>query len=224
MGKLIVIEGLDGTGKTTQVEKLATALNNLGHKTLRVNFPAYGKPSCSLVEMYLHGEFGASPDDVNPYAASTFYAVDRYASYMTGWKKPYEEGTIILSDRYISANVIYQSAKITDEADRKRFYTWLYEFEVGLMGIPRETATIALYAEPESLNNLILSRYKGEESKKDIHESNLEYLTRCYDTLLEASGILGWDATYIGDTHGGILGLEEIHQLLLHKVERLLSE
>ena len=111
-GKLIVIEGLDGSGKSTQTELLQKNLAALSVDTKRIKLPDYDDPSSTLVRMYLGGEFGNDPSCVNVYAASSFYAVDRYASYSRHWKEDYLSGKVILADRYTSSNAVHQAVKL----------------------------------------------------------------------------------------------------------------
>ena len=127
MGKLIVIEGTDGSGKSTQFKRLTERLQEEGKTFQKLVFPQYAEPSSALIRMYLGGEFGSKPTDVNAYAASAFYAVDRYASYKKVWGEYYEQGGLILSDRYTTSNGVHQASKEAPE-NRNKFLHWLYEF------------------------------------------------------------------------------------------------
>lgn len=178
MGKLIVIEGLDGSGKSTQLDILCENLKNMGKQNRRVSFPDYDSDSSALVKMYLSGEFGKNPGDVNPYAASLFYAVDRYASYKTDWGDFYNGGGIIVSGRYTTSNAIHQTSKM-EEKDWKGFLDWLYDLEYNKVAIPKPDLVIFLDMPVEVSQKLLSHRYKGDEAKKDIHESNVEYLNAC---------------------------------------------
>lgn len=190
-GKLIVIEGLDGSGKATQAEKLCEALNKQGMNVLKVSFPNYDSPSSELVKMYLAGEFGSKPDSVNPYAASSFYACDRYASYKSGWGKLYESGGIIIADRYTTSNAIHQCSKLPFEKWEK-FLGWLFDYEYELMEIPKPDCVIYLRMEPEASQKLMSRRYNDDESKKDIHESDLDYLKKSRNAADYCASALGW--------------------------------
>ena len=127
-GSLIVLEGTDGSGKSTQFSRLCRRMEEAGAPFHRIVFPQYQEPSSALVRMYLGGEFGSHPSDVNPYAASTFYAVDRYASYKKVWGEDYRAGKRILSDRYTTSNAVHQTGKLPEE-EWEGFLRWLFDFE-----------------------------------------------------------------------------------------------
>ena len=177
MGKLIVIEGLDGSGKGTQAKILAEALEKQGRKVKKVSFPVYESNSSALVKMYLAGEFGTRPGDVNAYAASSFYAVDRFASFKSDWEKLYNDGYIIIADRYTTSNGVHQCSKLPEE-QWNGFMDWLYDFEYVKMGIPKPDAVIYLDMSPIVSQKLLSGRYQGDEAKKDIHEKDTDYLAR----------------------------------------------
>lgn len=178
MGKLIVIEGLDGSGKSTQLELLKSRLNNSGIDFSAISFPDYESNSSALVKMYLSGEFGKSPTDVNPYAASLFYCVDRYASFKTKWGNDYNNGKIIIAGRYTTSNAIHQTSKL-DDSLWKPFLDWLYDIEYKKVGIPKPDLVIFLDMPVEVSQKLLTGRYKGDESGKDIHERDVDYLNNC---------------------------------------------
>jgi dTMP kinase len=188
-GKLIVIEGLDGSGKSTQIELLKSKLSD--KSVHQIKLPDYDSPSSTLVKMYLHGEFGGNPDDVNAYAASAFYAVDRFANYKTKWKSFYDRGDIIISDRYTTSNAYHQSTKIP-RADWSAYFNWLEEFEYNQIGIPKPDAVIYLDMPIEISQKMMSKRYSGDESKKDIHESNINYLLKCREAALVAAKEMKW--------------------------------
>lgn len=190
-GKLIVIEGLDGSGKGTQTKLLYEALKEQGKKVRKVSFPNYESDSSALVRMYLAGDFGHDPNDVNAYAASSFYAVDRFAGYKADWGSFYEAGGIILADRYTTSNAVHQCSKLP-ESEWEHFLDWLFEFEYRLLGIPAPDAVIYLQADPDVSQRLMTGRYHGDESKKDIHESNLEYMNRSRKAAEYCADRLGW--------------------------------
>lgn len=191
MGKLIVIEGLDGSGKGTQAELLTERLRQQGEAVRKVSFPDYASDSSALVKMYLSGQFGTDPSDVNAYAASTFYAVDRFASFKRDWGKFYAEGGIIVADRYTTSNAVHQCSKLPRE-QWDGFLAWLFDFEYRLLGIPTPDAVIYLNVDPAVSQRLMTGRYRGDESKKDIHEGNLSYLQRSREAAAYCSRKLGW--------------------------------
>lgn len=174
-GKLIIIEGLDGSGKATQSALLATALQNSGRSVQKISFPNYGSPACGPVKMYLDGAFGQKPEDVNAYAASSFFAIDRFASFKTQWQPFYEAGGIVISDRYTTSNAVHQCCKLPKQ-EWEHYLAWLFDFEYHLMGIPAPDAVIYLDMPPEVSQQLMTERYCGDEQKKDIHERDMEYL------------------------------------------------
>ena len=188
-GKLIVIEGLAGSGKSTQIEYLKNKLS--GRNVHQIKLPDYDSDSSALVKMYLRGDFGKKPEDVNAYAASAFYAVDRFANYKMKWKEFYDNGEIIISDRYTTSNAYHQATKIPKD-DRAEFFYWLEDFEYGLLGIPEPNAVIYLDMPIEISQKMMTERYHGDETKKDIHESNLEYLYKCREAALDAADKMGW--------------------------------
>ena len=189
--KIIVIEGLDGSGKATQTALLAQKLSDRGIKVRRLEYPDYDSPSSSLVKMYLGGEFGSKPEDVNAYAASAFYAVDRAAGFLGDWKADYQSGTLFLCDRYCTSNIIYQMAKVSDN-DRDAFIDWQADFEYDKLGLPRPDAVIYLDVSPDVSQKLMEKRYGGDQSKKDLHESNLSFLLSCRKSALYAAEKRGW--------------------------------
>ncbi|MGD9559575.1 MAG: dTMP kinase [Oscillospiraceae bacterium] len=190
MGKLLVIEGLDGSGKATQAKRLAEVLAQQGRRVRLVSFPDYESDSSRLVQMYLAGAFGKKPEDVNAYAASAFYAVDRYASWKTKWQGFYEAGGVVLADRYTTSNAVHQCSKLP-EAEWPAFVAWLEDFEYGKMGIPRPDLVLCLDMEPQVSQQLLVQRYGGE-NKKDIHEQDLGYLQRSRKAAHWCARHLGW--------------------------------
>lgn len=191
MSKLIIMEGLDGSGKSTQTRLLEEyfASNNIKYK--KIKLPDYDSPSSTLVKMYLGGEFGSNADDVNAYAAGAFYAVDRFASYKLGWKREYDNGTLILADRYATSNSIYQMEKI-DKSQWDEYLDWSADFEYNKIGIPKPDMVIYLDMPVEISQKLMTSRYNGDEGKKDVHEANVDFLNRCRESALYAAKKQGW--------------------------------
>ena len=157
----------------------------------RLEFPDYDSPSSSLVKMYLGGEFGSNPEDVNAYAASAFYAVDRIAGFLKDWKRGYQEDTVFLSDRYATSNIIYQMSKLP-ESERESYIRWQEDFEYDKLGLPRPDAVLYLDVEPDVSQKLMEKRYGGDNSKKDLHESNLRFLLSCRESALYAVENCGW--------------------------------
>lgn len=190
-GKLIVIEGLDGSGKATQAQKLFEKLKEQGKQIIKVSFPDYNSNSSALVKMYLNGEFGSDPNQVNPYAASSFYAIDRFASYTKNWKNFYLDGGTVIADRYTTSNAIHQCAKLPKE-QWKDFINWLFHYEYELLGVPKPYRTLYLRVDPEVSQKLMTKRYQGNEERKDIHESDLEYLRRSREAADYCAKELGW--------------------------------
>lgn len=198
MGKLIVIEGLDGSGKSTQLELLYKNLTEKGIDTRSVSFPDYNEKSSTLVKMYLGGEFGEGACDVNAYAASLFYAVDRFASYAKHWKDYYLGGGTVISGRYVTSNAVHQTAKLPPE-QWEEYLTWLYSLEYGKVGIPAPDLVIFLDMPPELSKKLLEKRYSGDEAKKDIHERDLAYQENCRRAALYNVEHAGWKAISCAD-------------------------
>ena len=191
MGKIIVIEGTDASGKATQSELLYEYLKKDNNNVMKLSFPDYDSPSSSLIKMYLNGAFGENPMDVNPYQASVFYAVDRVASFLKHWKADYNAGKTILADRYTTSNAIYQLSKLP-VGQWDGYLQWLEEFEYEKLSLPRPDAVLYLDVEPEISQILLTKRYSGDTGKKDIHERDLAFLVQCRKSALYAAGKLGW--------------------------------
>ena len=222
MGILIAIEGLDGSGKGTQTERLYNRLATNGIKTSTVSFPDYDSPSSALVNMYLKGDFGNQPHDVNGYAASAFFAVDRFASFKTKWKKNYDDGEIIICNRYTTSNLFHQMVKLPRE-EWDKFIEWLNDFEYGKLGLPAPDAVIYFDMDPDISQKLLAGRYNGDNSKKDIHEKNVEYIKSCRETALYAAEKLGWTVVkcFDGDK---TLPIEAIEETALKAIKKVLGE
>ncbi len=190
-GKLLVIDGLDGSGKSTQAERLAQRLREDGREVTLISYPDYEKPSSTLVRMYLSGEFSDKAGDVNAYAASTFYAVDRYAGYMQHWKALYEQGHIIIASRYVSSNAIHQMVKLP-QCEWDGFLQWLSDFEFEKLGLPKPDGIFFLDMSRAVADQLITARYEGDEEKRDLHERDLSYLYACTASATYAADKQGW--------------------------------
>ena len=221
-GKLIVLEGLDGSGKATQAKRLAAALAAEGRPVREITFPNYASDSSALVRMYLAGQFGARPDDVNAYAASSFYAVDRYAGYKADWGRFYEEGGILIADRYTTSNAVHQCSKLPPE-EWEQFLHWLFDYEFHLLGLPAPDCVIYLQVDPAVSQKLMTQRYHGDESKKDVHEKDVEYLARSRRSAEFCAAHLGWQTVpcTCGD---GMCSVEEIGQEVRRRVDAALAE
>lgn len=222
-GNLFVIEGLDGSGKATQTMLLCDALAHKGLPYRQITFPDYDSESSALVKMYLQGGFGGDPGSVNPYAASSFYAVDRFASFQRSWKQDYEAGSVILADRYVTSNLIYQLSKVTDE-EKDTFIDWVQEYEYGKLGLPRPQATIYLDMKPEVSQSLLRNRYQGDESKRDIHERNLVFLNQCRESALYSAEKLGWHIVPCCTEDQVPKSISAVHTEILSILERYLEE
>ena len=183
MGKLFVIDGTDGSGKQTQFDLLKKHLTDDGIEYKTVSFPNYDSPSSSLVKMYLSGEFGENAKDVSPYIASTFYAADRYATFKKELQEYYDNGGIILADRYTTANMVHQAGKITDEEEREKYLNWLFDLEFNIYGLPVPTEVFFLNMPPKKVEELIKNRENKftHSDKKDIHERDSKHLEDSYN-------------------------------------------
>ena len=212
-GRLIVLEGLDGSGKGTQAKLLAKNLAGQGFRVREITFPNYESDSSALVKMYLAGQFGDKPDDVNAYAASSFYAVDRYAGYKADWGRFYEEGGILIADRYTTSNAVHQCSKLPSE-QWEAFLNWLFDYEFRLLGLPAPDKVIYLQVDPAVSQRLMTERYHGDESKKDVHEKDTEYLARSRRAAEYCAAHLGW-ATVHCTAGDAMRSIEEIQAEVL---------
>lgn len=213
-GKLIVIEGLDGSGKATQAKRLMEQLEAQGLAVRKVSFPDYESDSSALVKMYLAGEFGKDPSNVNAYAASAFYAVDRYASFKKDWGTFYNEGGIIIADRYTTSNAIHQCCKLPEE-QWENYLEWLFSFEYQLLGIPAPDYVIYLQVDVEESQKLMTGRYQGDENKKDIHEGNLSYLLRSRKAADYCADRMGWHVVCCSENNR-VLSIMDIHNMIMN--------
>ena len=244
-GKLFVIDGTDGSGKQTQFQRLAKRLESEGIEYRTVSFPNYDSQSSSLVKMYLSGEFGTNAQEISPYIASTFYAVDRYATFKTGYedyynnggiiiadryttfKKDYQEyynnGGIILADRYTTANMVHQAGKIKDKQEREKFLNWLFDLEFNLYGLPIPTEVFFLKMPVKISEKLMLNRENkfSKTTKKDIHEINEKHLQDSYDTACELAKEYNW-FTIECIKNGKIRTIDDIHEEIYLEVKKYL--
>ena len=220
-GKLIVLEGIDGSGKSTQFSRLRDRLDAENIQFHHIIFPRYDNPSSALLRMYLGGEFGQNPSDVNEYAASTFYAVDRYASFHTDWREEYQSGRLILSDRYSTANAVHQGAKApADGLDA--FLDWLYDFEHRKLGLPAPDVVIYLDVDLETALARMRERQARTETQGDIHENDVRYLEKCINAGGHAAARYGWRRVDCGG-RDRLRGIDEIHEEIYAIVKECLQ-
>ena len=222
MGKLIVIEGTDGSGKSTQFGLLTQRVTAEGREFQRLVFPQYAEESSALIRMYLGGQFGNSPSDVNAYAASAFYAVDRYASYKKVWGAWYENGGLVLSDRYTTSNAVHQASKEPEET-RGEFLRWLYEFEYDKLGLPCPDLIIYLDVPTDFTEKMMRSREAATNTQADIHEQDMQYLATCREMGRAAANYYGWQIiSCVKD--GQMRSIEDIHEEIYALVKRCLED
>ncbi|MBQ6997487.1 MAG: deoxynucleoside kinase [Oscillospiraceae bacterium] len=222
MGKLIVIEGTDGSGKSTQFRALTERLTREGRAFKTLVFPRYAEPSSALIKMYLGGEFGTKPSDVNAYAASSFYAVDRYASYKQDWGQWYENGGVIVSDRYTTSNAVHQTSKEPKEK-QAAFLQWLYEFEYDKLALPRPDLVIYLDVPTAFTEKMMRRREQETNTHADIHEQDMAYLATCRESGRTAAQYYGWHIVQCVKD-GEMRSIEDIHAEIYALVKACLEE
>ena len=220
-GKLIAIDGVDSSGKGLQTQLLLEEMEQRGLAVRKLRFPVYESDSSALVKMYLAGEMGGVAD-VNGYAASIFFAADRYASYKTDWGKPLAEGQNMVCDRYVSSNAIHQAVKVP-AAKRDEFLGWVMDLEYEKMGLPKPDLTIFLDMPVDVALSLMDKRYHGDQSKKDIHEADREYLLACHEAAVYAADHFGW-ARISCVEDGKLLSPHVIHEKVMALVNPLFKE
>lgn len=220
-GKLIVFEGTDGSGKSTQYARLCQRLEQEGTTFQRLVFPQYDKPSSALLRMYLNGEFGSHPEDVNAYAASAFYAVDRYASLKQVWGEYYQQGGLILSDRYTTSNAVHQASKVP-ETERPAFFSWLADFEYDKLGLPEPDMVIYLDMPTERAVENLRRRESDTNTKADIHEVDTAYLSMCHETAGQAADHYGWRRVACVDAQGNLRTIEDLHEEIWSMISEVL--
>lgn len=225
MGKLIVIEGTDSSGKETQTKRLYEKLKEEGFNVKKITFPNYESPACAPVKMYLAGEFGENALEVNPYPASTMYAIDRYASFKKEWENFYNQGGIIITDRYTQSNMIHQASKITDPAEKKKFMEWLVDLEFEKMRIPKPDMVLFINMPFELAQELMKNRENKitGEKKKDIHEKNSEYMKKSYENACDMATEQGWKEICCAE-EGKLRTIEEISEDIFHAVKENLED
>ncbi len=223
MGKLIVIEGVDASGKQTQTELLYKYISSVTDKVTKIEFPDYESPSSEVIKMYLNGAFGKDADSVNPYAASSFFAVDRFTSFKTKWETLYNDGYIIIADRYVTANMIYQASKFDDLKEKNDYLYWINDFEYEKLGLPRPDISLFLDVIPEISYKIIQTRnnkFTGEK-ELDIHEANKEYLEKTYNNAKYIASKYGF-RTINCVSNDNLKPIEEIHEMIKTSIKELL--
>ena len=214
--KLIAIEGLDGSGKETQTRLLREALDAKGLNVTSISFPCYGQPSAALVEDYLHGGFGEHAEDVNAFAASSFFAMDRLVSYLKYWRRDYESVDVLIADRYTTSNAIHQCSKLP-ESEWGAFCDWLLNYEFTYLGLPRPDEVIYLRLDVETSQKLLARRYGGDVNKRDVHERDLDYLHRSQKAAEWCCDRLGWLAVECVDD-GVLRDRLDVHEEIMAKL------
>ncbi len=219
MGKIIVIEGTDSSGKETQAKILYEKILKVWSKTIKISFPNYDSPACEPVKMYLSGKFGDDPNKLNPYPISTMYAIDRYASFKTDWGKKYFDDYVIIMDRYVTSNMVHQASKIDDEKEKDKYLNWLEDLEYKKMEIPKPDMVIFLKMPVEKAVELMNNRKNKIDGKeqKDIHEKDKNYLQKSYDNACSISKKYNWlEIECVKNNQ--IRSIDEISEEIFHKV------
>lgn len=221
MGKLFVIDGTDGSGKQTQLQKLKERFEKENIEYRTVSFPNYDSPSSSLVKMYLGGEFGSDAKKISPYIASTFYAADRYATFKKDYEEYYQNGGIILADRYTTANMVHQAGKIEDDIEREKFLNWLWDFEFNLYGLPVPTEVFFLNMPTDYAVKLMEERKNKftNEDKKDIHERDKNHLQDAYNEACKLVEKYKWyEVKCVKEQK--IRTIDEIHEEIFNELKK----
>ncbi len=217
-GKIIVLEGTDGSGKHTQTKKLFERLKEERKNVISIEYPRYESDSSALVRMYLNGEFGENAKNISPYVASSFYAVDRIADYMKHWKKYYDEGYVIIADRYTTANMVHQAGKTSDKEERTKLLNWIADHEYNILGLPVPDLVYFLAVTPEANQHLMKTR-----EKLDIHEKDINHLRDSYNSAMELVSTYNW--TQINCIRDGVLrDIEDIHEEIYKTYKEKIGE
>ena len=219
-GKLIVFEGTDGSGKATQSRLLCKRLEREGIPCRKIDFPRYGKPSAVMVQEYLDGKLGKNPSDVSAYAATLFYATDRYASYQEDWGGFYEAGGLVIADRYTTSNAVHQASKLTG-AERQEYLAWLFDLEYGRLGLPKPDLVLYLDIPIEITERMMRRREADTHTHADIHEQDAAYLRRCRESAREVVDQCGWTVIHCG-RDGEPRSVEEIAAQVWRRVREVL--
>ena len=221
MGSLFVIDGTDGSGKQTQFMKLQERLKSEGIEYKTVSFPNYDSPSSSLVKMYLSGEFGTNAKEISPYIASTFYAVDRYATFKKDLEEYYNKGGIILADRYTTDNMVHQAGKISDIEEREKFLNWLWDFEFNLYSLPIPTEVFFLNMPVDTALELIENRQNkfDNNAKKDIHERDKNHLIDAHEAACYVAKKYNWYEIKCVENNK-LRTIEDIHEQIYKEIKK----
>ena len=219
-GTLIVFEGTDGSGKATQAKKLCQRLEQERIPFREIDFPRYGNPFAKPAELYLSGELGKKPEDVNAYAASTLYAVDRFASYKQDWGQFYEDGGLVIADRYTTSNAVHQTSKLP-ETEREEYLNWLFDLEYHRLGLPEPNLVFYLDMPVEMSEQMMRKREAETGAHADIHEQNEAYLEQCRENAGQIVQKYGWCVIHCVQ-NGKLRSVEEIHQEIYRKVREIL--
>lgn len=222
--KLIVIEGVDSSGKATQSQLLKDKLSSMGKNVVSVEFPNYAGDSSAVVKMYLNGDFGSDPNAVSPYAASMLFAVDRFASVNATWKDLFSGGNIVIADRYTTSNMVHQASKISDLAQKGEFLDWLYDLEYGKLSLPEPDMVIFLDMPVKNARQLMANRANkiNNSSVKDIHESNEGYLQQSYDNAVFVASKYNWTTVHCAKD-GKVRTIDDISAEILEKVNKIIA-
>lgn len=218
-GKLIVLEGTDGSGKATQAHLLAEHLEREGVSFREIDFPRYGNPFAEPARLYLEGALGKHPGDVNAYAASVLYAVDRFASYKEDWGTAYEAGELILANRYTTSNAVHQASKLP-EGEREAYLRWLFDLEYGRMGLPEPDLVLYLDLPTELSEAMLRQRQQKNGTHADIHEQDADYLRACRENARAIARTLGWTVIHC-DREGRVRPAEDIHRQIWELARKL---
>ena len=221
MGKLIVIEGTDSSGKQTQTELLYEKYKKMGKKVMKITFPNYDSLSSAPVKMYLNGDFGGI-GEANIHAVSTMYAIDRYASFKTIWENFYNDGGIIISDRYTTSNMVHQASKMGNKKEKDSYLEWLVDLEYEKMGIPKPDVVVFLNMPTDMAYKLMEDRKNKITGKdeKDIHENDREYMEKSHENACYVANKYSWsEVTCVKD--GELKTKEDIGDEVLRVCEEL---
>ncbi len=221
---LIVIEGVDASGKATQTKKLCERLTAEGKSIMKITFPDYDSPSSAPVKMYLSGELGETADSVNAYAASALFAVDRFCSYRKNWKSFLDGGGIVIADRYVTSNFIHQASKISDKTERDKYLDFQADFEYEKIGLPKPDAVLFLDVPPEVSLELIAKRENkfDAEAVHDIHERDSNHLFKAYESTVYVADKFGFIKIQCTEEKT-LKTIDEIADLVYKSIENIIK-
>ena len=219
-GKLIVLEGTDGSGKATQARMMGQRLQREGIAFREIDFPRYGNPFAEPANLYLHGALGSEPGDVNAYASSVLFAVDRFASYKEDWGTFYEQGGVVIANRYTTSNAVHQASKLP-AGERREYLDWLFDLEYRRLGLPAPDLVGYLDLPTELSEQMLRRRESATGTQADIHEQDEEYLRSCRMNARDIAHDLGWTVIHC-DREGAVRTVEDIHEEIWQQVRRYL--